>query len=128
MYVEEQSEQEEEYEEGGEIDSDEGPSYEAMALFVKKLARENSREDSQEEKRSCYICEESNHFSNDCPYEKRDDKPRFPKTFVKKKLPNPLNSKLKRKEGKAMVAQEESDTDDVGGVAGVAQDSQTPWG
>jgi hypothetical protein len=74
--------------------------------------------------RKCYNCEETNHFSNDCPYEKREDKPRFPKTFPKKKLPNPLNSKLKKRDGKAMVAQEESDPDDVGGVAGVAQDSQ----
>ena len=74
--------------------------------------------------RKCYNCEETNQFSNDCPYEKREDKPRFPKTFPNKKFPNPLNSKLKKRDGKAMVAHEESDPDDVGGVAGVAQDSQ----
>ena len=48
----------------------------------------------------------------------------FPKTFPKKKLPNPLKSKLKKRDGKARVAHEESDPDDVSGIAGVAQDSQ----
>ena len=74
--------------------------------------------------RKCYNCEETNHFSNDCPYEKREDKPRFPKTFTKKTLPNPLNTKLKKRDGKVMVAHEESDPDDVSGIARVAQDSQ----
>ena len=125
VYDEEQSEEDED-EEGGEIDSDEGPSYEDMALFVKKFSAGKFKGRFPKKKvRSCYNCEETNHFSNDCPYEKREDRPRFPKTFVKKKLPNPLNSKLKKRDGKAMVAQEESDPDDVGGVAGVAQDSQT---
>ena len=74
--------------------------------------------------RKCYNCEETNHFSNCYPYEKREDKPRFSKTFPKKKLPNPLNSKLKKRDWKEMVAHEESNLDDVSGVAGVAQDSQ----
>ena len=96
-----------------------------MALFVKKFSAGKFKGRFQKKKvRKCYNCEETNHFSNECPYEKREDKPRFPKTFPKKKLPNPLNSKLKKRDGKSMVAQEESDPDDVSGVAGVAQDSQ----
>jgi hypothetical protein len=127
VYEDEQSEEEEddEEEEGDEIDSDEGPSYEDIALFVKKFSAGKFKGRFQKKKvRKCYNCEETNHFSNDCPYEKREDKPRFPKTFPKKKLPNPLNSKLKKRDGKAMVAHEESDPDDVSGVVGVAQDSQ----
>ena len=124
----EQSEEEEDDdddEDGDEIESDEGPSYEDMALFVKKFSAGKFKGRFQKKKvRKCYNCEETNHFSNECPYEKREDKPRFPKTFPKKKLPNPLNSKLKKRDGKAMVAHEESDPDDVSGVAGVAQDSQ----
>src|SRR4051812_2519677 len=52
---------------------------------------------------------------------KREDKPQFPRKEVAKKLPNPLNNKLKKK---AFIAQEESDPEDVDGVAEVAQDTQ----
>ena len=48
----------------------------------------------------------------------------FPRPFTRKKLPNPLNSKLKKRDGKSMVAHEESNPYDVSVVAGVAQDSQ----
>src|SRR3954469_20210098 len=61
------------------------------------------------------------HFAEDFPYEKREYKPRFPRKEVDKKLPNPLNNKLKKK---SLISQEESDPEDVGGVAGVAQDTQ----
>lgn len=120
---EEQSEEGEDDgdEDGDAIDSYESPSYEDIALFVKKFSAGKFKGRFQKKKvRKCYNCGETNHFSNDCPYEKREDKPRFPK----KKLPNPLNSKLKKRDGKAMVAHEESDPDDVSGVAGVGQDSQ----
>ena len=121
----EEEQSEEEDDDGDEIDSDESPSYEYIALFVKKFSAGKFKGRFQKKKvRKCYKCEETNHFSNDCPYEKREDKPRFPKTFAKKKLPNPLNSKLKKRDGKAMVSHEESDPNDVGGVDGVAQDSQ----
>ena len=126
---EEESEEEEgddDCEDGDDVDSDESPSYEDIALFVKNFSAGKFKGRFPKKKvRKCYNCEETNHFSNDCPYEKREDKPRFPKTFVKKKLPNPMNSKLKRTDGRAMVAQEESDPEDVGGVAGVAQDTQS---
>ena len=49
----------------------------------------------------------------------------FSRPFTRKKLPNPLNSKLKKRDGKAIVAQEESDPDDVSGVVGVAQDRKS---
>lgn len=65
------------------------------------------------------------HFFKSCPCQKREHKPRFPKkNFVKKLLPNPMNSKFKKRDGKTMVAQEESNLDDVGGVACVSLDSQ----
>ena len=81
-----------------------------MSLFVKKFSAGKFKGRFPKKKvRSCYNCEETNHLSNECPYEKREDKPRFSKTFVKKKLPNPLKSKSKKSDGKAMVAQDESD-------------------
>ena len=72
----EQSEEEEEVddddEDGDEIESDEGPSYEDMALFVKKFSAGKFKGRFQKKKvRKCYNCEETNHFSNEFPYEKR---------------------------------------------------------
>jgi len=84
----EQSEEEEEDDDdeyGNEIDSDEGPSYEDMALFVKKFSAGKFKGRFQKKKvRKCYNCEETNHFSNECPYEKREDKPRFPRPFPRR--------------------------------------------
>ena len=122
---EEEESEEEDDEEGDESDSEEGPSYEDIALFVKKFSAGKFKGIFQNKKvRSGYNCEERNHFSNECPYEKREDKPRFPKNFVNKKLPNPVNSKLKKRDGRAMIAQKDSGPDDVGGIASVAQDPQ----
>ena len=85
-------------------------------------------------KRTCYNCNEENHFASECPYEKREDKPKFEKkeTRLGKKLPNPLNKGkgLKKKEGKAFVGttymsddsdDDEEEDDEVVGVAGVAK-------
>ena len=68
----EQSQEEEEEdddENGDEIKSDEGPSYEDMALFVKKFSAGKFKGRFQKKKvRKCYNCEETNHFSNECFY------------------------------------------------------------
>lgn len=42
------------------------------------------------------------------------------KDFVKKLLPNPLNAKLEKREGKAIIAQDESELDDVVGIVVIA--------
>ena len=117
--------EEDEFEYEEDDDSDGTPSYDDMALFVKRFTNgEFKGRFQKKKKRPCYNCDEVGHFAEACPYEKREDKPRFPRKEVAKKLPNPVNNKFKKKFGRAMVAQEESDPEDVGGVAGVAQDTQ----
>ncbi|KAK1617335.1 hypothetical protein QYE76_022852 [Lolium multiflorum] len=49
-----------------------------FAFFVKKYKKKFPIS-SNEKKRTCYNCDEDNHFANECPYEKRVDKPRFVK-------------------------------------------------
>src|ERR1041385_667868 len=113
-------EEEDEYED--DDNSDDTPSYDDIALFVKRFTKGDFKGRLQKKKtRNCYNCEKPGHFAKDCPYEKREDKPRFPQKGVAKKLPNPLNNKLKKK---TLLALEGSDPEDVGGVAGVAQDTQ----
>ena len=86
---------------------------------------------SKEKKRTCYNCNESGHFSDKCPYEKRLDRPRFEKGARPKLKPNPLNEKSKNKpkdkrDGKAFLgteyaSDEDSDEEEKeGGVAGLA--------
>src|SRR3954470_5034480 len=120
--LEEIDDDEESYECEEDDNSDGTPSYEDMALFVKRFTKGDFKGKFQKKKtRACYNCENPGHFAEDCPYEKREDKPRYPRKEVAKKLPNPLNNKFKKK---ALIAQEESDPEDVGGVVGVAQDTQ----
>ena len=113
-------EEEDEYED--DDNSDDTPSYDDITLFVKKFTKGDCKGRFQKKKtRNYYNCERPGHFAEDCPYEKREDKPRFPRKDVAKKLPSPLNNKFKKK---ALLALEGSDPEDVGGVAGVAQDTQ----
>src|SRR3954469_21555827 len=114
------NEEEDEYEDDN--NSDDTPSYDDIALFVKKFTKGDFKGRFQKKKtRNCYNCERPGHFAEDCPYEKREDKPRFPRKEVAKKIPNPLNNKFKKK---TLLALEVSDPEDVGGVAGVSQDTQ----
>lgn len=84
---------------------------------------------SKGKSRLCYNCDEANHFTNKCPYEKRQYRERHDKEEMRptKKLSNPKNSKVyKKRDDKALVVGEtymsnDSDNeDDVVGVAGVA--------
>src|SRR3954463_9917229 len=89
-------EEEDEYED--DDNSDDTPSYDDMTLFVKRFTKGDFKGRFQKKKtRSCYNCERPGHFAEDCPYEKREDKPRFPRKEVAKKLPNPLNKEFKKK-------------------------------
>ena len=76
-----------------------------FALFAKKFNKRFSKP-SNEKKRTCYNCDEDNHFANECPYEKRVDKPKFVKGIKPKLKPNPINERLKKKQGRAFVGAE----------------------
>jgi hypothetical protein len=90
---------------------------------------------SKEKRRSCYNCDESGHFSDTCPYEKRQDKPKYAKAVRTKLKPNPMNlrNKNKLKDVKALlgveytsdVDEEESGEEDIIGVAGPGLYSST---
>ncbi|KAK1677131.1 hypothetical protein QYE76_037979 [Lolium multiflorum] len=49
-----------------------------VAFFVRKYVNKYPIS-SKEKKRTCYNCDEDSHFANECPYEKRVDKPKFVK-------------------------------------------------
>src|SRR4051812_34505659 len=86
----------EDYEYEEDDNSDGTPSYEDMALFVKRFSKGEFKGKFQKKKtRACHNCEKPGHFSEDCLYEKREDKPCFPRKEVAKKLPNPLNNMFK---------------------------------
>ncbi|KAK1629806.1 hypothetical protein QYE76_004121 [Lolium multiflorum] len=77
-------------------------------------------------KRTCYNCDEESHFANECPYEKRVDKPKFIKGVKPRLKPNPINDRYKRNKGRAFVGaeylsdEEEEDEEKEAGVAGLA--------
>ncbi|KAK1684429.1 hypothetical protein QYE76_045277 [Lolium multiflorum] len=80
----------------------------------------------KKKKRTCYNCDEDTHFANECPYEKRVDKPRFIKGVKKRLKPNPINDRYKKNKGRAFVGaeylsdDEEEDEEKEAGVAGLA--------
>ncbi|KAK1644078.1 hypothetical protein QYE76_061883 [Lolium multiflorum] len=80
----------------------------------------------KKKKRTCYNCDEESHFANECPYEKRVNKPKFIKGVKPRLKPNPINDRYKRNKGRAFVGaeylsdEEEEDEEKEAGVAGLA--------
>ncbi|KAK1617106.1 hypothetical protein QYE76_022623 [Lolium multiflorum] len=80
----------------------------------------------KKKKRTCYNCDEDSHFANECPYEKRVDKPKFIKGVKPRLKPNPINDRYKKNKGRAFVGaeylsdEEEEDEEKEAGVAGLA--------
>ncbi|KAK1618233.1 hypothetical protein QYE76_023750 [Lolium multiflorum] len=77
----------------------------------------------KKKKRTCYNCDEESHFANECPYEKRVDKPKFIKGVKPRLKPNPINDRYKRNKGRAFVGaeylsdEEEEDEEKEAGLA-----------
>ncbi|KAK1619549.1 hypothetical protein QYE76_025066 [Lolium multiflorum] len=98
-----------EIEEAREIEEDEMTSTSDMqtdvAFFVKKYVK-TFPISSKEKKRTCYNCDEDSHFTNECPYEKRVDKPKFVKGVKPRLKPNPINERYKNNKGRAFVGAE----------------------
>ncbi|KAK1684210.1 hypothetical protein QYE76_045058 [Lolium multiflorum] len=95
-----------------------------VAFFVKKYVKKFPIS-SKEKKRTCYNCDEDNHFANECPYEKRVDKPKFIKGVRPRLKPNPINERYKKNKGRAFVgaeytSDEEEDEEKEARVAGLA--------
>ncbi|KAK1651248.1 hypothetical protein QYE76_069053 [Lolium multiflorum] len=80
----------------------------------------------KKKKRTCYNCDEDSHFANECPYEKRVDKPKFIKGVKPRLKPNPINDRYKKNKGRAFVGaeylsdEEVEDEEEEAGVAGLA--------
>jgi hypothetical protein len=124
--VEEDQEEEEEMTSTSELDTD-------LAFFAKKYGKHSMKKWSfvpKNKRISCYNCDELGHFSDTCPYEKRLDKLKYAKGVRPKLKSNPINlrNKNKFKDVKALVGveytsdvdEEDSDEEDVVGVAGLA--------
>ncbi|KAK1612342.1 hypothetical protein QYE76_036015 [Lolium multiflorum] len=64
-----------------------------FAFFAKKYKAKFPMllNDKKKKKRTCYNCDEDSHFANECPYEKRVDKPKFIKGVKPRLKPNPIN-------------------------------------
>ena len=99
-----------------------------LSFFAKKYGKFTVKKGgfSKERKRTCYNCNEAVHFADKCPYEKREDKPKYNKDTRPKLKPNPINNKNKRREVKALLGTEYTSDDDedeeeekVVGVAGL---------
>ncbi|KAK1650786.1 hypothetical protein QYE76_068591 [Lolium multiflorum] len=78
-----------------------------FAFFAKKYkAKFPMLLNDKKKKRTCYNCDEDSHFANECPYEKRVDKPRFIKGVKPRLKPNPINDRYKKNMGRAFVGAE----------------------
>ncbi|KAK1627483.1 hypothetical protein QYE76_001798 [Lolium multiflorum] len=99
-----------------------------FAFFAKKYKEKFPMllNDKKKKKRTCYNCDEDSHFANECPYEKRVDKPKFIKGVKPRLKPNPINDRYKKNKGRAFVGaeylsdEEEEDEEKEAGVAGLA--------
>ncbi|KAK1692144.1 hypothetical protein QYE76_008841 [Lolium multiflorum] len=99
-----------------------------FAFFAKKYkAKFPMLLNDKKKKRTCYNCDEDNHFANECPYEKRVDKPKFIKGVKPRLKPNPINDRYKKSKGRAFVGaeylsdEEEEDEEKEAGVAGFSK-------
>ncbi|KAK1611757.1 hypothetical protein QYE76_035430 [Lolium multiflorum] len=100
-----------------------------FAFFAKKYKAKFPmllNDKKKKKKRTCYNCDEDSHIANECPYEKRVDKPRFIKGVKPRLKPNPINDRYKKNKGRAFVGaeylsdEEEEDEEKEAGVAGLA--------
>jgi hypothetical protein len=74
--------------------------YTDLAFFPKMYGKHSMKRESfvpKEKRRSCYNCDEPGHFADTCPYEKRQDKPKYVKGVKPKLKPNPINLRNKNK-------------------------------
>jgi hypothetical protein len=80
-----------------------------IAFFAKKWKNSFGKKGlsfHSEKKRTCYNCDEANHFADKCPYEKREDKPKYERGVKPRFKRNPVNERYKRdkrREGRALV-------------------------
>ena len=109
--------------------SDIGTDFAFFAKKYRKVLGNKFPSPSNEKKRTCYNCDEDNHFANECPYEKRVDKPKYVKGVKPRLRPNPINERYKKnkgRQGKAFVGaeytsdEESEDEEKEVGVAGLA--------
>ncbi|MBS2126091.1 hypothetical protein KFZ49_25580, partial [Salmonella enterica subsp. enterica serovar Typhimurium] len=78
-----------------------------FAFFAKKYkAKFPMLLNDKKKKRTCYNCDEDNHFANECPYEKRIDKQKFIKGVKPRLKPNPINDQYKKNKGRTFVGAE----------------------
>ena len=97
-----------------------------FAFFANKYKEKFPMVLNEKKKRTCYNCDEDSHFANECPYEKRVDKPKFIKGVKPRLKPNPINDRYKKNKGRAFVGaeylsdEEEEDEEKEAGVAGLA--------
>ncbi|KAK1663753.1 hypothetical protein QYE76_051912 [Lolium multiflorum] len=98
-----------------------------FAFFAKKYKTKFPMSFNEKKKRTCYNCDEDSHFANECPYEKRVDKPKFVKGVKPRLKPNPINERYKKNMGRAFVEagcisdeEEEDEEEKEAVVAGLA--------
>ncbi|KAK1605591.1 hypothetical protein QYE76_029264 [Lolium multiflorum] len=99
-----------------------------FAFFAKKYKANFPMflNEKKKKKRTCYNCDEDGHFGNECPYEKRVDRPKFVKGVKPRLKPNPINDRYKKNKGRDffgaeyMSDEEEEDEEKEVGVAGLA--------
>jgi hypothetical protein len=77
-----------------------------FAFFAKKYKAKFPSFLNEKKKRTCYNCDEDSHFANECPYEKRVDKPKFVKGVKPKLKPKPIDERYKKNKGIAFVGAE----------------------